>query len=176
MQNPDELIMLFENPSSKHTHILRQTSASSHTHTRTHTHTQTHTGTCGMLPPCMTCSCLSPPIPSSFRFTGREEGKKKEMQKKRQLEERDEGEERMCLFRRSADMKQVSPVNFSAAIPPSLLLPPPPPLLPLTQSHLFVFFVPRRPLFLLVRSLVFSYLGHAFFCFPAGVQQVQSEA
>lgn len=61
MQNPDELIMLFENPSSN-THTMRQTRM------HTHTHTLSHTGDAASFPPCMTCSCLSPPIPC--RFTG----------------------------------------------------------------------------------------------------------
>lgn len=127
MQNPDELIMLFENPSSKHTHILRQTSASSHTHANTHTNRHTWDA------PSLHDMFLSVPSYSLvLSFHGRQGGKKKETwktQKKRQLEERDEGEERMCLFRRSADMKQVLPVNFSTAIPP---------LLPAAQSHFSV--------------------------------------
>ncbi len=66
------------------------------THTHTHTHKQTDTR--GTLLPCMTCSCLSPPIPSSFRFTGGR-GKKRKREKHRRKDSlrRETRERKECV-------------------------------------------------------------------------------
>ncbi len=51
MQNPEELIMLFENPSSNtHTFSDRQVCPHTHKHTHTHTDKERQTGTHGTLP------------------------------------------------------------------------------------------------------------------------------
>lgn len=119
-----------------------------------------------MLPPCVTCSRLSPHIPSSFTFHGRRQEKKKR-KRRRYIEEGDDGEEGMRLCRRSADMKQVSPVNFSTAIPP-----PSPPFLSIPLFRAF-FTSPPPPLFLFP-SFILSGSSFLLRC-AAGTEKIKKK-
>lgn len=74
MQNPDELIMLFENPSSNtHAFSDRQVRPLTLTHT---THTQAHMGHC--LAPSLHDMFSSVPSYSLVRMFHRKEGKERE--------------------------------------------------------------------------------------------------
>lgn len=97
-----------------------------HAHSQTDkcalTHARTHTNRIKWDTPSLRDLFLSVPSYSLVLSFHRRQAGRGKHRRKRELETRDEGEKRMCLFRRSADMKQVSPVNFSAAIRSSAFL------------------------------------------------------
>lgn len=147
-----------------HTHsdMLANTQAEAHAHTRTEK--QLRTGLLPRtLPPSLTCSCLSPPIPSSFRFTGaRNKEKKKEKwktqkNKTRLRRETRETNKSACFdgaMTRSRCRRLISRLSH-----------------PSPFFSLNITFLPQRSL-CSSSILLFPtpYLGHPFFCFPAGVQ------
>lgn len=163
MQNPDELIMLFESNSSTHTlrHAREHTHAEAPAHTRTEK--QLRTGLLPRtLPPSLTCSCLSPPIPSPFRFTGgRNKKKKKEMWKTQKNKTRLRRETRET--NKSARFDGAMTRSRCRQLISRLSHPSP-------FFSLNITFLPQRSL-CSSSILLFPtpYLGHPFFCFPAGV-------